>query len=234
MEIDRGRRRDISRVTGHRGLVAVFLSEGSGRVLVVLGAAIVAARALASTVGPADIVAVAVVIGVFPFVEWVIHTHVLHRAPGRLGPLPFDPARSHRFHHEDPGDTRYMMLRWFQALAYGSVIAVASMALVGGTVGVAAGRPLAVGLSAAAVGVVGLGLYEWLHLLFHSGVTPKMRWVRTLRARHRLHHWRNERYWMGVTSNVGDRVLRTLPADPADVPRSSTARAPDGEVSRVA
>jgi sterol desaturase/sphingolipid hydroxylase (fatty acid hydroxylase superfamily) len=40
---------------------------------------------------------------------------------------------------------------------------------------------------------------------------------------HRLHHFRNEHYWFGVTMHLGDRVLRTYPAKDA-VPPSATAR----------
>jgi hypothetical protein len=45
-----------------------------------------------------------------------------------------------------------------------------------------------------------------------------------LARNHRRHHYRNERYWLGVTSNAGDRLMRTLPKADDDVPRSETAR----------
>ncbi|MDQ6815915.1 MAG: fatty acid hydroxylase family protein, partial [Actinomycetota bacterium] len=35
--------------------------------------------------------------------------------------------------------------------------------------------------------------------------------------------YKNERYWFGVTSTVGDRLLGTAP-DQAAVPKSNTAR----------
>ena len=40
---------------------------------------------------------------------------------------------------------------------------------------------------------------------------------------HRLHHFKNEHYWMGVTMHLGDRVLGTL-ASPKEVPTSPTCR----------
>ena len=43
-------------------------------------------------------------------------------------------------------------------------------------------------------------------------------------GRDRLHHYRNENYWLGVSSNTGDRLLRTLPKHKTDVPLSETAR----------
>ncbi len=217
----------MSGVATHRALVGVFLGEGSGRAVVVLTAAAALVRTAAGPIGPFDVFAVVVVALVFPFVEWCIHTYVLHKAPGRLGPIPFDPSRAHRHHHRDPGDARWMMLRWFQAGFYGVVIGAGAFAVVGGLVSLLGGDAVGAGATAALAGIAGLAAYEWLHLLFHSGVTPRMRWVRTMRARHRLHHWRNEWHWMGVTSSLGDRVLGTLPADAADVPRSDTARAPE-------
>jgi len=49
---------------------------------------------------------------------------------------------------------------------------------------------------------------------------------------HRLHHFKNERYWFGVTSTVGDRVIGTLP-DQSTVPRSPTARSLGDQPSRI-
>ncbi|MDX2168661.1 MAG: fatty acid hydroxylase family protein, partial [Deltaproteobacteria bacterium] len=40
---------------------------------------------------------------------------------------------------------------------------------------------------------------------------------------HRLHHFKNEHYWFGVTMLSGDRLLRTAPAV-KDVETSPTAR----------
>ena len=40
---------------------------------------------------------------------------------------------------------------------------------------------------------------------------------------HRLHHFKNEHYWYGVSMLAADRPLRTSP-DPESVERSDTAR----------
>jgi sterol desaturase/sphingolipid hydroxylase (fatty acid hydroxylase superfamily) len=68
-----------------------------------------------------------------------------------------------------------------------------------------------------------LGAYEWCHFLIHSPYVPRGRHYSAIRRSHRLHHYKNERYWFGVTSNLGDRVIGTNP-DPAAVKRSTTAR----------
>ena len=45
----------------------------------------------------------------------------------------------------------------------------------------------------------------------------------SLERAHRLHHYRNENYWMGVTNHLGDHVLGTFP-NKDDVPVSPTAK----------
>jgi sterol desaturase/sphingolipid hydroxylase (fatty acid hydroxylase superfamily) len=68
-----------------------------------------------------------------------------------------------------------------------------------------------------------LAAYEWTHFLIHAPYKPRARYFKAIRRNHRLHHFKNERYWFGVTSTLGDRVIGTLP-DQRSVPRSATAR----------
>ena len=65
--------------------------------------------------------------------------------------------------------------------------------------------------------------YEWVHYLTHTSYRAKGRWYRRLWRLHRLHHFKNEKYWFGVTRHFGDVVLKTLP-DPDAVETSDTAR----------
>jgi hypothetical protein len=82
-------------------------------------------------------------------------------------------------------------------------------------------------LRLAATGVVchlALSLhYEVVHYLIHTRVVPRTAYYRGLWRSHRLHHFRNEHYWFGVTRVEADRWLRTDP-DPRAVPSSPTAR----------
>jgi len=74
--------------------------------------------------------------------------------------------------------------------------------------------------------VVALGMlltYEWTHPLIHSAYRPRHRYFRSIERAHRLHHFRNEHYWFGVTVNAADHLLGTFPAR-EDVPLSPTAR----------
>ena len=65
--------------------------------------------------------------------------------------------------------------------------------------------------------------YEWTHFLIHSKYRPRRAYYRLLWRHHRNHHFRNEHYWFGVTTDLGDRLLRTRPERDA-VGVSPTAR----------
>ena len=69
-----------------------------------------------------------------------------------------------------------------------------------------------------------LAHYEWVHLAVHTRHRFRNRFYARLARNHRFHHYRNENYWLGVTSNSGDRLFGTLPASKSEVPLSDTAR----------
>ena len=79
------------------------------------------------------------------------------------------------------------------------------------------------GVTAMVTGYAMLLTYEWTHFLIHSTYRPKPRYYRYISRAHRLHHYRNERYWFGVTIHLGDHVLRTFPKRD-EVAASPTAR----------
>jgi sterol desaturase/sphingolipid hydroxylase (fatty acid hydroxylase superfamily) len=89
---------------------------------------------------------------------------------------------------------------------------------------VATGASSVAMLTPVAAAWVALAHYEWTHLLVHTRYRPTTRRYARLARHHRLHHYRNEDHWLGVTSNIGDRLFGTLPKDRADVPLSPTAR----------
>ena len=69
-----------------------------------------------------------------------------------------------------------------------------------------------------------LGLcYEWTHFLIHTAYRPRSATYMRIWRNHRLHHFKNEHFWHGITNNLSDRVLGTNP-DQRDVPKSETAR----------
>ena len=57
-----------------------------------------------------------------------------------------------------------------------------------------------------------------------AGTGPTSRHYARLARHHRLHHFRNEHHWFGITSISGDRLMHTAPRHPGDVELSPTAR----------
>lgn len=173
-----------------------------------------------------DAVAVVVMLGLYPFVEWAIHIHLLHLEPirfrGREVELP--TARAHRMHHENPFSLNGILLGPAEAvlLLVGLVPAVVGLgALVVALV--SAPLPLSVAVTAALTGYALIFLYEWTHFLIHTAVRPRSRHYKAIHRGHRLHHFKNEHYWHGITSTAADRLLGTAP-EAREVERTATAR----------
>ncbi|WP_018634591.1 sterol desaturase family protein [Parafrankia elaeagni] len=187
---------------------------GHPRPPVLLGAvgAVAAVRALRGPIRRRDAVTAAVCLGAQPFVEWWVHRGLLHARPGgRLGSIGYQLAgHGHEQHHRDPTNLDTMFLRPREVTA-GAAAGVAVAAL----------APPAAGTVAVCFGLGALA-YDWTHFLIHTGIRPSGRYYRRVWHGHRLHHYRNERYWLGVTSPIADVVLRTSPTRD-DVPVSPAA-----------
>jgi sterol desaturase/sphingolipid hydroxylase (fatty acid hydroxylase superfamily) len=151
-----------------------------------------------------------------PFTEWVIHVFVLHYKPvtvlGRS--IDFELARKHRDHHADPTDVELVFIPFRSLLVSLGV---------GGLLFLVLFPTLAGALTAIVAALTTLLVYEWTHYLIHSRYRPRTRLFRAIWRAHRLHHYKNERYWFGVTNPAADHVLGTFP-DPGAVETSPTAR----------
>jgi sterol desaturase/sphingolipid hydroxylase (fatty acid hydroxylase superfamily) len=209
-----------SRPTARRSLPLSAAAQEFSRHLTpwLLAAAVVGTwtwRALAGSVGLADLAVLGGYLLLFPLIEWVLHTSLLHWRPRSLGPVTIDPlvARKHREHHADPDDLELIFIPLSALLTGGAVIAAVAWLL-----------PAPLGATFAAV-AVSLGLvYEWVHYLVHTDYRPRSAPYRAIWRHHRLHHYKNENYWFTVTTtNTADRLLGTQPA-PNEVPTSPTAR----------
>jgi len=204
-----------------REALPVFLAHGSPRVLLGALAAALAGRIALGEPSPADLVPPAVLLAVWPLQEWLIHVGILHFRPRRLGrfALDFRVPRSHRAHHADPSDLALVFIP-IHSFAYSLPL------LVGLCVALTPTPRLALTALAA---YLALALhYEWVHFLVHTRVWPRTRAYQRLWRNHRLHHFKNERYWFGVTRLGGDRLLGTGP-DPRGVATSATARRLHGD-----
>ena len=203
----------------------------------ILGAIAVlgAIRVAVGDFGWRDAVAAAAMLVVYPFGEWAIHVYLLHMRPVRIAGRTIEPpaARDHREHHEQPNDLSLILLGPTE-LAQLLLLAVPFTVAVGALIVTVAAGPVPLGalVSAVLAGYVAVGVYEWTHFLIHTGHRPRSRYYWTIWRNHRLHHFKNERYWHGITNNLSDRALGTNP-DHRDVPRSATARTLDPQAKEA-
>ncbi|HEV2924095.1 MAG TPA: sterol desaturase family protein [Solirubrobacteraceae bacterium] len=160
-----------------------------------------------------------------PFVEWLIHVYLLHSPPINLRGRRVEmlTAREHRAHHEAPSVLGGVLLPVYGVVVFLTMIALVNWLLSFPLDLLLGGPRLAYATTGVLVSYTILAAYEWTHFLIHAPYKPRGRYFKAIWRNHRLHHFKNERYWFGVTSTIGDRVIGTLP-DQRSVPRSATAR----------
>jgi len=193
-----------------------FVRRGSPRILIAATAVSVTARLLLGGWSLWDLLPVALLAAVWPVQEWLIHVYILHFKPftwrGRT--IDFAVPRKHRRHHRDPGnlDILFIPLHTF-AYTLPAVVLI--------WFALAPSPQLA--LTGLSVHFLFSLNYEWIHFLVHTRLVPKSAAYRRLWKSHRLHHFKNEHYWMGVSRLGGDWLLGTTP-EPTSVATSPTCR----------
>lgn len=198
-------------ITTLNGAAREFATHRSPQLLIGELAVFLTARLLWSEWGLTDALVIAALVAFNPFSEWLIHVFILH--------CPADGSRrdrlagyTHRRHHEEPRDLRFQFIH--PAVILGGLPFNALILLAFRT-------PAAL---TAVLTITTLTLtYEWLHFLIHTDYAPRHPLYRRLHRSHRLHHFRNEKYWLGVATRFGDRVLGTNPRK-EDVAVSPTAK----------
>jgi hypothetical protein len=193
-----------------------------------LAAAIVGALALRIVLGRfdwRDAIVAAGVVALTPLAEWAIHVYLLHAKPIRVGRFRHDliAAREHRAHHMAPSELDGVLIPTYAVLIFIPLIAVTVWLVSFPIHLVVGGDRIAHAATGLLVSYAILGAYEWSHFLIHTPYRPRGRYYRSIWRGHRLHHYKNEHYWFGVTSTFGDHILRTAP-EQARVPKSQTAR----------
>lgn len=211
-----------------------FVRTGSGQALLPVVAGLVVVRVVVGEWGRGDLVVLAGVVVLTGFVEWFLHLHVLHASPDAWTSTRLGLGSGHRRHHLDPPDLQWLLLRGPEALVFLAVLVVFSTAWTTPVVLLVDGQWWPSVLTGWTLTAAGLLHYEWTHLLVHTSHRPRTRVYARLARHHRRHHFRNEHFWLGVTSNLGDRVLRTLPRATDDVPLSGTARTLGADADRPA
>ncbi|MFC4906372.1 sterol desaturase family protein [Actinomadura gamaensis] len=198
------------------GAAREFFRHPSPKVLVPAAAAAITARLAAGRWTRRDAVVPAAVLAAEPFVEWIVHVTVLHWKPRTVRGRRIDPllSRKHRAHHRDPRDAELVFVP--MPVLPGVIAGLVALNL-------AIARDRRVALTGIATSLTALAGYEWTHFLIHSSYRPRHAPYRVAWRSHRLHHFRNERYWFGVVTPISDQVLGTYPAKD-EVPPSPTAK----------
>ncbi len=200
---------------GLRASWRAFTGEPTARWLAGMLAAAVAVRVALGDWKGRDLAVAVVLVALQPFTEWLIHVVILHWRPRRILGRDVDLVIGvlHRKHHQSPKDPKYLFIPIRVIRRYAVLDAMLLVLAWQWRPAIATGVAVATALTL---------VYEWTHFLIHSDYQPRGRLYRGLWRAHRLHHFRNENYWFGVTGHLGDRVLRTYPAKDA-VPLSPTA-----------
>ncbi len=212
-----------------RETLSAFSRAGSARIIAATLLATLVARAIYGRFGWLDLFLLAASLALVGVVEWVIHLFLLHAPASSFRMRTLKTGTGHREHHLDPGHLGWLLLGPIDAAVFVVMIAAGSFGwtypiAVAGGMWFDDASWIGLGLTATAAAIALMGHYEWTHLLVHTRYRPRSRYYKRLARNHRRHHYRNERYWLGVTSNLGDRLLGSYPAQTSDVERSATAR----------
>lgn len=194
----------------------MFARHASPRIIAIVAAALIATRLALGHWRWWDLIVGFGVVAGAPFVEWVIHVFVLHFRPREVLGRRLDPvsSRYHRAHHRDPRDLRYLFIP-LQVLL--------PLVVIWSTLTIFVADNVRLALTGQMVGFAYIFGYEWAHHLIHSSYVPRSRAYRHIWRNHRLHHYKNERYWFGIATDLSDRLLGTNP-DKDAVATSPTAR----------
>ena len=160
------------------------------------------------------LIAAALVIPVYPPVEYLLHRFVLH---GRyLYKHPQTASlwkRIHFDHHQDPTDLGVLFGALHTTMPVIVVVALPLGWAVGGLSGACA---------AFAAGCFITAFYEFCHSVHHLPFQPRWAWLKRLKKQHLAHHFHSERGNFGITSSVCDRLFGTYYPHPKQIARSDT------------
>jgi hypothetical protein len=202
-----------------------FARYDSPKLLALAVAAVLGARVALGDWSWRDAVVPFALVALEPLTEWVIHVYLLHAKPFRIGGRRIDllAAREHRAHHMAPAELDGVLIPTYAVLIFLPMIAGVAWGLSFALHPLLGGDRIAGAMTGLLAAYLILFSYEWCHYLIHTPYRPHRAYYRSIWRSHRLHHYKNERYWFGVTSNFGDRVLGTYPEASA-VSKSATAR----------
>lgn len=190
-----------------------FASITSPRLLMILLSLAFALRLYVGQWSIWDAVVVLALLAYWPINEWLIHVVLLHFKPRRIfgRRVDFLLPQTHRQHHADPWNLDRVFIPLH--IYVGAIPVYAALAWWG------LSTPLV--LTFATAHLFFALHYEWAHYLAHIPWCPDIAYYQNRVREHRLHHFRNENYWWGVSMGAADRWFGTAPKAEA-VDRSGT------------
>jgi 4-hydroxysphinganine ceramide fatty acyl 2-hydroxylase len=193
-------------------MILTFFRHGSNAILALALVAGIIIFALG--IVPFSFLAALIGAAVFFGSEYTTHRFLFHAQPSKLPVLLKLQHRLHYDHHIDPPKLELLFLPlWFvipTALLYYGVFAAIT-------------RNTALALSLTFGSICALLYYEWVHYVAHIPFNPVTPFGRYVKKYHLWHHFKNERYWYGVTNPSMDFVGATY-RDVDAVERSTTVR----------
>ena len=156
--------------------------------------------------------AMAAIVAIYPFYEYVLHRFLLHNRVLYKSPLTAAVwKRIHYDHHQDPNrldvlfgsPSNTLLAIYAPSLPLGYVI--------GGWSGA---------LACSAVALAIFAFYEFCHCVQHLNFVPKSAWLRRIKKHHMAHHFHNETGNFGITTIFVDRLVGTRYQDREERPRS--------------
>jgi hypothetical protein len=201
-----------------RAAFSFFLRQASPQIVMLASVAFLTARMVLGNWRAADAFMVVVIPFSWHIQERLLHEYVLHLRSRRFlsWALLKRLSAHHRRHHLDPWRTKTLFIA--TSAYFFNVPAVLILLL-------AITRDIRLTLSGSFAYFFTLVCFEWVHLLIHTPYVPQTHWYRRRWWNHRLHHFRDSRYWFGITSPMWDAVLGSRP-DPRTIQTRKNWRGP--------
>lgn len=182
-----------------------FFKHTSSMVLITAIIGFTGYRLYLGNFGGADLLIAAIIFAGWPVLEWLIHVVLLHNKPRKLlgREIDFLLPQTHRWHHSDPWNLKWVFIPLHVYPIVGPLLIVGAFLLL---------PTPALACTTLAVYFALALHYEWVHYLAHIGWCPPLSYYQRRVREHRLHHFRNEQKWWGVSMGLGDRLFGTAPA----------------------
>lgn len=193
-------------------MLRAFLRHGSNGALVLA----IAGGAGAFLIQPAAFSWLGAAIGAVVFFssEYTTHRFLFHAKPSSVPWVLRLQHRLHYDHHIDPPKLDLLFLPLWFVIPTAVLYFVLYAAIV---------RDVPLALALVYGSICALTFYEWTHYVAHVPFTPRTRLGRYMKKYHLWHHFKNERFWFGVTNPSMDYVFSSYRPVEA-VPRSTTVR----------